>query len=450
MLPSRANAGGHTQEIVPAEVVSIDYKATNPEKMHIIRCRVLHAFGSISPDDTITARPVDYAMKRLPIVGEIVGLIVGPSPYGAAIKQTSEYYYLTTYGLQSSVHHNAIPGKHVIDNGGQSPTYKESESGHTKTSGESEVKLEDPNFVERSDIFQLQPYVGDILFEGRYGQSIRFGHTLKKDSQDFSVAPTWRQGVSQPGNPITVIRNGQGQQQIDQFTFGVENVDVDDSSLWLTSGQEVPFTLSSTVRPSLKNLKNDTYDKDANRFSGNQILAASGRILLNARQKEIIISAKTGVALTANRHVTVDAGGTIEMESSRINMGMNAIHPALLGDDTTNWLGNVMDQLIDLCGQLATEIHPTGFGPSGPPRNAPNYVNIKSKLVQLKKRLPELLSELVYLNKQSGGFTAQDEEYVEHRELDGQKDPVAYQSDVAKDRDVQQDISKQDALGLIS
>jgi hypothetical protein len=73
------------------------------------------------------------------------------------------------------------------------------------------------------------------VIEGRWGNSVRFGSTSAK-AKDQN---TWSKN-STPGNPITIIRNGQGRQLIDDgWIPTVENINRDPSSIYLTEGQEI-------------------------------------------------------------------------------------------------------------------------------------------------------------------------------------------------------------------
>lgn len=381
-----------------AEVVSVDYKAGNDEKLYSVRCKPLHGYGVSTTNDTVTARPIDSNLKKIPIAGEIVRVVSGPTSYGAAVKQTNEFYIVGTYPVQSSIHHNGMPGKHKIESSDSSTDYNSAQHGHSKTSKSSKTqsKIEEA-FPEMHDVKPMQPYSGDVLIEGRFGQTIRMSSTLKDGSNEFNVAPHWKRGESSDGYPITTVVNTKSNSGGGVFT--TENIDKDDSSLYLTSGQEVPYTLASTNLKSMARLNNDTFRTDTKKYSGNQILMASGRILLNARSKEVLIVGKRGVGITAGDNITMDSGNTIEMESNRINLGLNATHPAVLGDDATSWLSSLLDTLKNLCNQLTVETHMTGFGPSSPPINAAAYGKLQNELVVLQKRLPELLSKLVYLNK---------------------------------------------------
>ena len=78
---------------------------------------------------------------------------------------------------------------------------------------------------------------------------------------------------------------------------------------------------------------------------------------------------------------------------------MNATHPALLGDVTFDLLTDLVTNLINLCDELTRETHPTGVGPTTPPENAIEYAKIKSNLNTIKNKLPDIKSNLVFLNK---------------------------------------------------
>jgi hypothetical protein len=74
--------------------------------------------------------------------------------------------------------------------------------------------------------------------EGRWGNSIRLGST-SIEVPGIESQNNWSQG-STPGNPITIIRNGQGK-PADNIPWipTVENINRDPSSIYLTQGQKI-------------------------------------------------------------------------------------------------------------------------------------------------------------------------------------------------------------------
>lgn len=101
-------------------------------------------------------------------------------------------------------------------------------------------------FKEKSNIRNLFPNEGDVIIEGRFGNSIRFGSTAKQSKENKNVESPWST-EGREGNPITIIRNGQSKADLDfNNWFPIyEDIQNDDSSVYLTSGQTIPIVLAS-------------------------------------------------------------------------------------------------------------------------------------------------------------------------------------------------------------
>ena len=102
-------------------------------------------------------------------------------------------------------------------------------------------------FEEKANIRNLFPNEGDVIIEGRFGNSIRFGSTAKQSKENKNVESPWST-EGREGNPITIIRNGQSQTDLNFSNWFpiYEDIQNDDSSIYMTSGQLIPVTLAST------------------------------------------------------------------------------------------------------------------------------------------------------------------------------------------------------------
>ena len=186
----------------------------------------------------LIAKPLFSNIKQYPLIGEIVQIISGPSDGLNERKSKQDYYYTTPFNTWNSVHHNAFPdlveySEFVIDNKLQ---YKDVEKGNTQgnSSGYQEYPL-GQTFKEKSNIKDLLPFEGDFILEGRWGQSVRFGSTV---SQKSNVNSWSKDGVD--GDPITIIRNYQGNQSVQEgYVPTVENINIDGSSIYLTHNQVI-------------------------------------------------------------------------------------------------------------------------------------------------------------------------------------------------------------------
>ena len=402
--PQKTIINGNEYEIVPAEVIDFDYQGLNKQRLYAIKCKLIGALGSSSPADIINAKALDANIKNIPISGEIVFLLKGPTSFNTPGRSGQEYYYTNPISIQSSVHHNGLPGVTEFirkKNPQNEEARNNAKDGILIKSSEnlqSDINI-DPTFPERLDVYPIQPYSGDIIIEGRWGQSIRFGSTVD-ERRNYPLFPYWKEGTGATGNPILIISNGTNPPRDKGYNqFILENIDTDDSSIWLTSGQSVPFTPSSRFKASIEDKGVDLYIK--NGYAGNQAIISSDRIILNAKKQEIIGFSKEGIGFSSEKIFSIDSRYLVEMESKKINLGLNANEPALLGDTTGEWLLELCNLFKDTLSQITSLTVPTGVGPSGTPINSANFQTIRNSVTSLSNRIDDLKSQLVFLNKKS-------------------------------------------------
>jgi hypothetical protein len=181
------------------------------------------------------AKPLFPHEKNFPLKKEIIYVLVLPNSNIQSNVNSSSYYYIYPTNIWNSIHHNAIPDP--INNSTLPPSqqqdYTETEAGIVRrvTDGGTEIDLGD-TFEEKLKIKSLQPYEGDIIFEGRWGQSIRFGSTINTSSPENS----WSR-IGNNGDPITIIRTSHHEDNNDPWVPQVENIGSDKSSIYLTSTQ---------------------------------------------------------------------------------------------------------------------------------------------------------------------------------------------------------------------
>lgn len=392
------SVGGQSYDFIPAEVIDVNYTDNNVNNLYSIKVKLLHRDSSQNPSDLLSARPLNHNVKRIPLKGEVVLLLKGPTSYGAGLTETTENYYLDVFSVQNGLHHNAIPKRHFI-NVSKRTDYTNTQEGFPEVEQTKDKKKElAKSFEEQNTIRPLQPFAGDMLIEGRTGNSIRFGSSLNVFGE-YKKQPNWKTANGSPGDPIIVIRNGQRDDIGDANKFIIEDIDKDKSSIYMTSTQQLQFTPSSTNLTSISDKGVDTFNK-SKKFSGNQIGLFADRVIINSKKNEVIMFSKNGFGFTTPTNVSFDVDNTFEVNAKkRINLGYQGDEPALMGDTSGDWLSELLTELITLCNTLASEIHGTGTGPSTPPLNAPSYISTANKINILKTKIPTLKSQLVYLNK---------------------------------------------------
>jgi hypothetical protein len=232
-----------------------------------------------------------------------------------------------------------------------------------------QIDLNSPNsisqatFIERSNIHPLMPYMGDILYEGRWGNSIRLGSTAK--SKSIFANPWSRSGTN--GDPITIIRNGQDRNANE---FGaepiVENVKRDLSSIYLTSTQSLPYDLSGLQAIPYKSYTISGIPKPVtpSQFVSPQILLNSDRIVIDAQSNDVLVGANRSIGLFGGTSINIESG-QINMSANDIKLGVSsdesAMQPVLKGNDTVNILLQLTNVLQGLSEVLkVAKIYPEG------------------------------------------------------------------------------------------
>lgn len=169
---------------------------------------------------SLIAHPLFTNIKQYPLKEEIVMIISAPSNQLNFNPNSNDFYYFPLpIGLWNSNHHNAFPDIPNYD-------YKPRE-------------LELGNTFKEGDIKNLYVDEGDVVIEGRFGNSIKFSSTTKKLYNKNS----WSDGENE-GKPITIIRNGQTNNNSDPWVPIYEDINNDDTSIYLTSDQEIPLEIA--------------------------------------------------------------------------------------------------------------------------------------------------------------------------------------------------------------
>ena len=295
-----------------------------------------------SSNSFVEVFPLDTNIKRIPLVGEQVIVLVSQSPEGASHKIANKRYYIGPTATQKNVHNNALPKATIGKSVNIGCDYSDTSAGNPNTSGgSSDVDLGD-GFVERTDVGSLQPFLGDILIEGRFGHSLRFGYS--PSSADSTQSPSWESSTVE--DPITILSNGRGSSGA-YNKFIIESVDNDLSSIWLTSSQKVGLTTSQTnIGMCVDSQKN---------FNKPSLILNSDRIILNSKSDYIILSGAKSVNIATPAWA----------------MDMDKMFTILEG---------LIQQLADLTAGTAT--FATGVGPTGP---ATNVAQVQQLLTELKQ-----------------------------------------------------------------
>lgn len=201
------------------------------------------------------AYPADRRSVSYPLPGEQVFVFMAISDeIDSKGNPIIRAYYNTSLTQNSSITYNSLPN--IGDRTAEPTNLTKKVQNFTQTllkkflskfnSIDRFVNSNSKNGVEGVEVKErpsLQPYEGDVIHQGRFGQSIRFTST-SGNSRDTQWS---REGL--PGNPITIIRVHD--QIVDgDITYVTEDINKDNSSIYLASTQNIPLKLSCGTKMS--------------------------------------------------------------------------------------------------------------------------------------------------------------------------------------------------------
>ena len=240
-------------------------------------------------------------------------------------------------------------------------------------------------FEANTNIKYLKLYEGDTLIQSRFGSSIRFSG-YNNSENEFS--------------PTITIRNGENPQTLNNpnGTSTEEDINNDGNIILLSSGNRLVDWQLPT-----ENTK-ESFFSYPNELRGNQILLNSDRIILSAKNAEMIgvakkdigfitdgqfsIDATQGINITTDNHIFVDTKNrdvNFNIGNGTIALGTDGALEAAVKGET------LKDILYDFMVIVAQQIFVTPSGPTAPgPTNNP-------QINALVTRLNDMLSNNVQL-----------------------------------------------------
>lgn len=315
-----------------------------------------------SQDSNLSNLPFAYCdnptLKRIPLKGEIVEITFKPGPTLGEGKYPFVAYYSFPINIWNNAHHNALP---------------DSKASITEIDFGSNVE-------EQQKISSLQSFTGDVLLEGRLGQSLRFSgfnHPRSVLTTDSNIS-----------SPYAILKVGQDPEYDDLQTY-VEDINKDLNSIYITTNHIVPIEKSI----SKQNTFRGTPPLDLDKFQNNQIILDSGRIVLHAKQDSIFLNSLNSISFESTT-INLDSTQYLSIDAPEVYIGSNAIEPAVLGDSTEALLRKVLDLLTEIGTQFTKATTPAsavavlaGLGayiPAQANTIASRLSSIKSKKVKVE------------------------------------------------------------------
>lgn len=326
------------------------------------------------------ALPLFPNSKTFPLENEIVYVISLPNNNIQSNVNDISYYYFQPVNIWNSNHHNAIPNSILNSTlpASQQRDYQQTSIGAVRrvTDGGTEIILGN-TFKERLNIKSIQPFEGDVIHEGRWGQSMRFGSTVN----DSAVLNSWSK-AGENGSPIFILRAGQYDDGKDPWIPQVEDINKDISPIYATSTQNIPIEVSSKIYNSYNKAP-----EEPDKFKGEQIILNSGRLLFNTKTDSILFSSKKTINLNSVESVNIDSP-TFIASSTKVFLGSkDATEPIILGNTFLNDLKQLLTALINLTGVVEKNV----FGEAG--SGAPIF-NFNKEATNTKSMAQNMLNRI--------------------------------------------------------
>jgi hypothetical protein len=277
-----------------------------------------------------------------PVTGEIVELVQAPSVSTQSSDKRKTVYYKTLVNIFNQSNEN---------------------------------KLSKTQDIANTQKGNLLPFSGDLVIQGRFGQSFRMSGTYLG---------------SEVGDSITIIKNGQEK----YAEFSLENINTDHSSIYLTSNHVIDLDQSF--------IKNSTYTQSPSIFKsykGKQILFNSDRIGLNARKDDVIISSPVNIGLMS-KSINLEGEDRIGLDADKIFLGKETVQ---IQNPEPATLGNKNKQLLQTLIDTLSEISNTLVNINAEPDIAVNEIKSLGAVLQfyinnLNEQLPGINSKKVFID----------------------------------------------------
>lgn len=354
-------------KLIPARAIDVILDETHPDfeifggwnSIGFVKYELIN-FPEGNQETKKIAKPLLANIKTFPLKNEIIFLVRLPDTDSLNNLTDNEiYYYLNIVSLWNHPHHNAFPNplnNNTISES-QNKDYISIGLGNVRrvTDKSTDINLNSINnsggkFIERTNIHPILPFTGDNIFEGRFGNSIRLGSTIKSKSQ---YQNNWSTS-GQEGDPITIIRNGQSPQLTDEgWLPTVEDINRDLSSIYFTSTQKIPINTSSVNFTGIRSEFSPTFPQS---YNSPQVILNSGRLLFNSTTDSILLSSKKIISLSAIEDIGLSSRGNINLSTKGVRLGgVEANESLIMGDSFIKQFNVLLDSLLLLCDALATE-----------------------------------------------------------------------------------------------
>jgi hypothetical protein len=281
------------EEIVTNETDDLAATSNGTANTGRAKVRFINTDKAVNSNELPWADPLLPHQTIYPLVGE----------YVLVFKMLGTYWYIGPLNTKRQITENAHPLVGLLASQSQNSIIKNQRKTAlgVLTQATPNINRVGTNF-KKQNVNPLKPFEGDIIYQGRYGQSIRFGSSQMVGS---SLGEQF---------PNIILRAGQGPdtaKTLDdrgESSLTNESINQDPSSIYIVSKQIlglVPATYGTNIH--LSSLLEKPFA-----FDGASILLNSDRLIFNSKATSIFMFARKGIHLNSLEDgITFDTAGPV-------------------------------------------------------------------------------------------------------------------------------------------
>jgi hypothetical protein len=425
----------------------------------------------VEKEDLVWAFPLESNISEYPLLNEIVGIVsyLGRYYYTRKINLfnwpniNADFSIEKSIGGFNSTSISPIDGnRELILDSNPNADYRPFQGPISYTSPKSNGQFKGVlgrYFYINKNIRSLKRREGDLVFESRFGQSIRFGAYDDNRDNDKAYVNTPADGNKDyvgdrtkytvnstvyecgGGNPMILIRNRQRpilengktskpyenlpqivgtEEEKNVGGYILEDINNDGSSIHITSGVTVSQfkTNCSKKMWGIGEEQSAFLPSGATTFVypkllGDQIIINSDRVIISAKRNEMFQYSKKRMSFVTDDEYTVDAHNQIVfttnnktvLNSPAIYLGEynQTAEPVLLGQTSVNWMYELCNWLLEHTHWYSHNHPDAQGGTTGDAQTNKTQTTVQAmKLKILQSNLQALLSRRVFVT--GGGY----------------------------------------------
>jgi len=286
---------------------------------------------------TVNAQPLSFN-KKMPLVGEHVLIYKTLSNETLdSAQKFYRYYYLDVVNVNNNKTIHQLPGIFRRDKNKNKVTRTISNNLSDKDEVGYTIKKKTKQYTK------LQPFEGDDIWEGRFGQSVRFSRHCERVNENglgiYEQNPSSFWKGKSADDPLLIINLSTDQ----SGGYKLEDLSSDEASIYLTTSHKLlKFKPGFSKNTDVKQISN--WDK------GSGLLLNADRIVLNA---------KSDMAFLISSKETIVTAPQVLFQSNKYKVYL---------DDLMDWLEEAYGELWKLATAQAQFM--TAMGPTAAATNA--------------------------------------------------------------------------------